>query len=104
MACNHSPPRSGRFIYYRAFYMGLIREDGEPKQSFDLFRNYTPAMGICQWFHFEDHRLEEGVRLLKDLGVRKLRTGLSWADSGRPNAMEWFDRQMSLLESFEVTV
>jgi beta-xylosidase len=90
--------------YYRHFYMGLIREDAVPKRAFCLFRQYAPPLGICQWFHFEDHRLEEAVRILKDLGVRKLRTGLSWADSERPNAMEWFDRQMRLLEPFEVTL
>ena len=35
---------------------------------------------------------------------RKLRTGLSWADSERPGADKWFDRQMRLLEGFEVTL
>ena len=41
---------------------------------------------------------------LKRLGVRHLRTGLSWADSFRPNALDWFDRQMEALADFEVTV
>ena len=90
--------------YYRHFYMGLIREDFVPKRAFTLFRQYAPALGICQWFHFDDPRLEEGVRILQDLGVRKLRTGLSWADSERPDALAWFDRQMKLLEPFEVTL
>lgn len=90
--------------YYRHFYMGLIREDSVPKRAFTLFRQYTPALGICQWFHFDDPRLEDGVRILQDLGVRKLRTGLSWADSERPDALAWFDRQMKLLEPFEVTL
>jgi beta-xylosidase len=90
--------------YYRHFYMGLVREDGEPKRALRLFPQFTPAMGICQWFHFEDHRLANGAKLLRDLGVRKLRTGLSWADSGRPGALAWFDRQMSYLEPFEVTI
>jgi beta-xylosidase len=90
--------------YYRHFYMGLVREDGEPKRALRRFPQFTPAMGICQWFHFEDHRLANGAKLLRDLGVRKLRTGLSWADSGRPGALAWFDRQMSYLEPFEVTI
>lgn len=90
--------------YYRHFYMGLLREDGTPKAALRLFPDYTPAMGICQWFHFEDHRLEEAVRRMRELGVRYLRTGLSWADSLRPNAEAWFDRQMRALEQFEVTV
>jgi len=33
-----------------------------------------------------------------------LRTGLSWADSLRPNADAWFDRQMKALDEFEVTI
>ena len=90
--------------YYRHFYMGLLREDGTPKLALPQFRNYTPAMGICQWFHFEDHRLESAVRWLKDLGVKHVRTGLSWADSHRPHAERWFDRQMCALEPFEVTL
>jgi hypothetical protein len=36
--------------------------------------------------------------------VRKLRTGLSWADWHRPNAVAWFDRQMAALADFDVTV
>src|SRR5439155_5954330 len=61
--------------YYRHFYMGLLREDGTPKRAAKLFADYTLALGICQWFHFEDHRLEDAVRWLKRLGVRHLRTG-----------------------------
>ncbi len=90
--------------YYRHFYMGLLREDGQPKPAAKQFPEYAPHLGICQWFHFEDHRLDSAVRWLKDLGVKKLRTGLSWADSFRPDALNWFDRQMAALDSFDVTV
>jgi beta-xylosidase len=90
--------------YYRHFYMGLLREDGTPKRALRLFPELTPAMGICQWVHFEDHRLDAMVRWCKELGVRHLRTGLSWADSYRPGAEAWFDRQMRALEGFDVTV
>jgi beta-xylosidase len=90
--------------YYRHFYMGLLREDGTPKPSMNHFRNYTPHLGICQWFHFEDPRLEGAVNWLKDLGVKHIRTGLSWADSFRPGAERWFDRQMKMLEPFDTTV
>jgi beta-xylosidase len=90
--------------YYRHFYMGLVREDGTRKAAFADFSQYTPELGICQWFHFEDHRLEPAVRLLKELGVKRLRTGLSWADSFRPGADRWFDFQMKQLDSFDVTV
>jgi beta-xylosidase len=90
--------------YYRHFYMGLVREDGTPKRALKHFAELTPGLGLCQWFHFEDHRLDEGVRLMKSLGVKQLRTGLSWADSLRPNATAWFDRQMKALEPFDVTL
>jgi len=76
--------------YYRHFYMGLLREDGTPKRALKLFYECTPEIGLCQWFHYEDHRLEDAVRWMKSLGVSYLRTGLSWADSFRPNALAWF--------------
>jgi beta-xylosidase len=90
--------------YYRHFYMGLLREDGTPKRVTPRFADYTPEMGICQWFHYDDHRLDEAVGWLKRLGVRYLRTGISWADAFRPNAESWFDRQMRVLEEFDLTV
>jgi beta-xylosidase len=90
--------------YYRHFYMGLVREDGQPKRALRRFADVSADFGICQWFHFEDHRLEQGVRWLKELGVKHLRTGLSWADAHRPDALAWFDRQMRALEPFDVTL
>jgi beta-xylosidase len=90
--------------YYRHFHMGILREDGSPKRAAAHFGDYTPALGICQWFHFEDPRLDDAVRWLRRLGVTQLRTGLSWADSLRPNADAWFDRQMAALEPFQVTL
>lgn len=90
--------------YYRHFYMGLLREDGTPKLGLKAFEPYATRMGLMQWFHFEDHRLDEAVAWLKRLGVRRLRTGLSWADRFRPNALDWFDRQMEALADFDVTV
>ncbi len=44
------------------------------------------------------------VQWLRRLGVTYLRTGLSWADSLRPQALAWFDRQMQALEEFDVTL
>ena len=90
--------------YYRHFHMGLLDEHGRPKRAARLFHEFAPAMGVCQWVHFEDHRLDDTVRWLQDLGVTYLRTGLSWADSFRPDADRWFDRQMAALEPFQVTV
>jgi beta-xylosidase len=90
--------------YYRHFYMGILREDGTPKAALEPFAGLTPALGICQWFHFEDHRLDEAVAWLHRLGVRYLRTGLSWADWLRPGAEYWFDRQMDALQDFDITL
>jgi len=89
--------------YYRHFYMGLLREDGTPKLAMRRFPEYAPDLGICQWFHFEDPRLDAAVCWLKRLGVRRVRTGLSWADWLRPGAARWFDRLVSALDAFDVT-
>ena len=90
--------------YYRHFYMGLLKEDGTPKLGLKAFEPHAAEMGLMQWFHFEDHRLQPAVEWLKRLGVKRLRTGLSWADRFRPNALDWFDRQMEALADFDVTV
>ena len=89
--------------YYRHFHMGLLDEHGRPKLAARRFHEFAPEFGLCQWVHFEDHRLDDIVRWLKDLGVTYLRTGLSWADWLRPGAEAWFDRQMRALEPFQVT-
>ncbi len=87
--------------YYRHFYMGLIRADGTPKPA---LKHFDPRMGICQWFHFQDHRLTFALEWLRKMGVRKLRTGISWADWHRPDALEWFDRFMAEVEEFDTTL
>ncbi len=87
--------------YYRHFYMGLVRADGTPKPA---LAHFDTRMGICQWFHFEDPRLEEAVAWMKRMGVRRLRTGISWGDWHRPDALTWFDRQMAALDDFDVTL
>jgi beta-xylosidase len=102
-ATSKNPEAEGS-AYYRHFYMGLIREDGCPKRALKTFAEFAPDLGLCQWFHYRDHRLDSAVQWMRDLGVRRLRTGLSWADSFRSNAYEWFDRQMEALEPFDTTI
>ena len=87
--------------YYRHYYMGLLREDGTPKAAAGCFPR---GMGICQWFHFEDPRLDRAVEWMKRLRVEYLRTGISWADWFRPEAEAWFDRQMRAVEPFLTTL
>ena len=74
-----------------------IRKEAEvmtPNQS---------KLGVCQWFHYEDDRsLELAVELLQELGVRHLRTGISWADYHRPGGKAWYDRQAAALAPFDV--
>jgi beta-xylosidase len=87
--------------YYRHYYMGLLREDGSPKLAAECF---PQGMGICQWFHYEDHRLDASVEWLRRLGVKHLRTGVSWADWYRADSEKWFDRQMNALSEFDLTM
>lgn len=89
--------------YYRHYYLGLLRPDGTPKLAAHCFPA-DGSVGLCQWFHFEDPRLEDAVHWMKDHGVRYLRTGLSWADAYRPNATAWFDKMMAALEPFDVAL
>ena len=90
--------------YYRHFAMGILRQDGTPKIAAEHFGSLTPDVGLCQWFHYEDHRLDDAVEHMKRLGVTYLRTGLSWADWLRPDAERWFDRLVRALEPFDTTV
>src|SRR4029078_10172584 len=59
--------------YYRHFYMGLIRADGTPKPALADYAQVADRMGLMQWFHFEDPRLDDAVAWMKRLGVRRLR-------------------------------
>lgn len=87
--------------YYRHFHMGLIRADGTPKPA---LAHFDPKFGICQWFHYQDQRLPVAVEWLQRMGVRRLRTGISWADWHRPGALDWFDYQMEMLRDFDLTI
>jgi beta-xylosidase len=86
--------------YVRHFHFGLLRWNGTPKKALDAF---SPELGICQWFQYRDERtLALAVEWLERLGVREVRTGLSWAESHIPGADAWFDTVMSALEPFNV--
>lgn len=55
-------------------------------------------IGLCQWFHMEDRRqVEATIDALDRLGVRHLRTGISWANWHRPGGRAWYDWQMAAL-------
>ena len=89
--------------YYRHYYLGLLRHDGTPKLAAADFPT-DGSVGLCQWFHFQDHRLDDAVAWMHAHGVRHLRTGLSWADAFRPDAEAWFDRVFTALAPFDVAM
>ncbi len=41
--------------------MGLFDEHGQAKRAAKIFHEFAPEFGLCQWFHFEDHRLDDAV-------------------------------------------
>ena len=61
--------------------------------------------GLCQWFHHGDEpSLRRTVHWLRELGVRHLRTGISWADYHLPGAPAWYERVFAALAEFELLV
>jgi beta-xylosidase len=86
--------------YWRHFHFGLLRHDGTPKKA---LREFSPEFGICQWFQYRDERsLTLAAEWLERLGVREIRTGLSWAESHIPGAWDWFDAVMDVLRPYDV--
>ncbi len=64
-------------------------------------------LGICQWFHYRAHEdVRRAVRLMQELGVRHVRTGISWADFHRPRGQAWHDWLLRTLHDagFELLV
>lgn len=69
----------------------------------DATENLRDKLGICQWFHFQDYAaVERAVEAMHELGVRHLRTGISWADFHRAGGRDWYDWQMKQLADFVV--
>ena len=92
--------------YYRHFRMGVYDADGRPRPAAERLRAHAAqGVGVCEWvFWREQARLERMVGRLADLGVRRVRTGIGWADWERPGAGPWFDQVMDALSPFEVTL
>jgi CDP-paratose 2-epimerase len=60
----------------------------------------SPLLGACQWFHYEAFEdVELAIDLMAELGLRHLRTGISWADFHRPGGKAWYDWQMAQLHA-----
>ena len=66
-----------------------------PKLGEPLARRF----GVGQWFHYQDYAaVEMAIELLAELGLRHLRTGISWADFFRPGGPAWYDWMMARLD------
>ena len=53
--------------YYRHYYLGLVRADGTPKLAEPHFPT-DGSVGFCQWFHFEDPRLDDATEWMRAHG------------------------------------
>ena len=82
--------------YYRHFRMGVCDADGQPKLAAARLAAWAArGVGVCEWVYWrEQQRFERMLALLSELGIRRVRTGLGWADWDRPGAAEWFDYVM----------
>jgi CDP-paratose 2-epimerase len=60
-------------------------------------------LGLVQWFPYgELERVQRVVATLQRLGVRRLRTMLSWADWCRPDGPEWLQLLLDELDGVDV--
>ena len=61
----------------------------------DIAKNVNaelPAIGILEWFRpGEYEEVKNAISDLKRLGIKNLRTGISWADWYREGTEEWYD-------------
>jgi len=74
--------------------MRCSQQDSKSQQCNGL----REKLGICQWFHYEAYDdVMATVEVLQELGVKHLRTGISWADYLRPQGQSWYDWQMATL-------
>ena len=92
--------------YYRHFRMGVFDARGQPKPAAARLAVWASrGVGVCEWIYWRERaRFECMVDQLRALGVRRVRTGLGWADWDRPGAQAWFDEVLERLADFELTL
>jgi CDP-paratose 2-epimerase len=91
---RHGEPTKGRGV------AKTIRSSGGPIAS----RSNRPELGILERFEVgERTRVERVVRELQELGIRHLRTGVSWADWHGSGGEAWYDWLLPrLADEFEL--
>ncbi len=95
-------PSTDDLIGYWKLDIGHSEAVAEPMLS---ERRLRDRFGLCQWFHHGDEKtLARAVRRLRELGVRHLRTGISWADYHLPGGADWYDHLFAELDDFELLV
>lgn len=92
--------------YFRHYRMGVFDEAGRAKPAARRLAAWTnEGLGVCEWIYWQEgERLQRMVDRLRALGVRRVRTGLGWADWDRPGAVEWFDHALDALSEFDITL
>lgn len=51
-----------------------------------------PVLGILEWFHLNDkEHVEKAIEQINELGIRELRTGISWADYHTAEGRKWLE-------------
>ncbi len=79
--------------------------DEDPRRDPGARRTGSPDLGVVSYFHIHDHAcVERVVAALRSIGVRRLRTAISWADWESEGGREWFDWVIpKLTGTFDVT-
>jgi hypothetical protein len=92
--------------YFRHYRMGVYDARGEPRPAAARLQAWAArGLGVCEWVYWqEEARLQRMVARLRALGVRRVRTGIGWADWDRPGAVEWFDHVLGALDEFDLTL
>ncbi|MGI9145204.1 MAG: beta-xylosidase [Chloroflexota bacterium] len=92
--------------YYRHFRMGVCDAEGRRKAAAARLASWAPGnVGVCEWVYWQEQaRFERMLGLLGALGIRRVRTGIGWADWDRPGAAAWFESVMTALAPFDVTL
>jgi hypothetical protein len=86
--------------------MGVLDAQGQAKPAAERLAAWAAqGIGVCEWVYWQEQaRLERMLTGLRQLGIKRLRTGIGWADWDRPGDMEWFDCVMQHLVDFDVTL